>query len=223
MDRSGAPGGAPQDGGVAATEAEDHELMARVKARDEQAFAQLVARHSPGVGRYLRSMVREAELALDLTQETFLKIWLNAASFEPRGPFRAWLYRVARNAAISDMRKQRVRDFFGIAPRRDEGEPAEPLWPGRGPELETLDRELGVRLRREIARLPVKLREAFVLAAVEELSMAEVARITRSPEGTVKARVHRARQRLRTALTAAEGRVALGRVAAPAATKMEGL
>jgi RNA polymerase sigma-70 factor (ECF subfamily) len=181
--------------------------MAQVAAGNESAFEVLVCRHASGVSRYLRSMVKDAERALDLTQETFLKVWLKADRFKPTAPFRAWLYKLARNTAISDLRKARVREVLNLSwPTRDSGE-FDPAWSGRGPEEATLATEVRQLVGEQLQRLPQKLRETFVLADVEGLSMTELARVTGSPEGTVKARLHRARRALRQALdTKLDGR-----------------
>ena len=121
----------------------DNELMERVRQGDEPAFADLVAGHGPGVSRYLRGIVRDPERARDLTQETFLKVWMNAVQFHPSGSFKAWLYLVARNTAISDIRKQRVREFLGLSPTAADGSALpEPAWDGPAPDREAFNGEI---------------------------------------------------------------------------------
>ena len=188
---------------------DDAELVIRVRDGDETAFEMLVARYENRLQRYLRSLVRDEEKARELVQDTFVKVYRNAHRFEPRASFATWLFRIAHNVAVSFLRKKKLALVFGLGnhdPESD-GPTMEFAAPGPSPHDQAQGAEVGRLIRSELARLPEKLREAFVLFDIEEMSIAEVARITGSPEGTIKARIFRARRALRERL---QGYVARG-------------
>ena len=181
---------------------DDAALLERIRNGDERAFEDLVARYERRLHRYLRSLVRDEEKARELVQDTFFKVYKNAHRFEPRASFATWLFRIGHNVAVSYLRKKRIAFVFGLGSHDPESDhPAsDPAWEGLGPHDLAEGAETGRLIREELQRLPEKLREAFVLFDIEEMSIAEVARVTGSPEGTIKARIFRARRALRERL-----------------------
>src|SRR5436190_17619750 len=87
----------------------DHELMARVRKRDAEAFETLFERYRERVARHLDRTVRDAGAAGDLAQEVFLRVWTRAEQWDGRGSFRAWLFRIATNLALNHLRSVRRR------------------------------------------------------------------------------------------------------------------
>ncbi len=156
---------------------------------DVTAFRQIVERHQAGVFALLRNLGLDGHACEDVAQEAFLAAWEQRDRFDPRrGSFRAWLYAIARNRALNQMRKKRP---LSLAAPPDVGWEA-PATPRDDAAFATLDRAL--------AALPMEQRAAFVLAEILGLSHGEVAVVERVPIGTVKSRVARAREKLRAAV-----------------------
>lgn len=85
-------------------EADDAALVARVKTGDRAAYRELVRRHAPGIQRYASRLVRERAEAEDVTQETFLRLWLRARDYDPVARVTTWLFRIAHNLSIDRLR-----------------------------------------------------------------------------------------------------------------------
>jgi RNA polymerase sigma-70 factor (ECF subfamily) len=169
---------------------DDLRVIERVRSGDREAFRVLVERHAPVVFALLRQILPGAHDREDAAQDAFLTAFAKLDRYDAaRGTFRAWLLTIARNRALN-ARKRRTPEPSAtaaeraVAPERDDGA------------FESLDRAL--------AGLPESLRSTFVLAEIHELPYEEVSGIEGVPIGTVKSRVHRARERLRTALSRAE-------------------
>jgi RNA polymerase sigma-70 factor (ECF subfamily) len=182
----------------------DRELMLGVRARDAGAFEELCARHGEPLRRHLLRMLRDADAAEDLLQETLLRVWTHASQWDDRGAPRGWLFRVATNLALNHVRALRRRPQQPLVLPPDpydlEEEPAIPGWMvdtvSLGPDeaLELAERR--DLLRRLVARLPEEKREVLRLVHDAELEIAEVAQALGIPPGTVKSRLHYATQRL---------------------------
>ncbi len=178
--------------------ASDRELIEGAAGGDTQAFAALYARYSrPVFGVLLRLAGRQA-LAEDWLQETFVRVWLAAATHDPaRGAVRSWIFRIALNVARSELaRKRHSAPHLPL----DELDLADDLAP-ESRLAEGLDGEERARaLAQALARLPDFMREVVVLRCSRELSFAQIAEVTGAPEGTLKSRFHRAVAALRAAL-----------------------
>jgi RNA polymerase sigma-70 factor (ECF subfamily) len=171
--------------------------MLAFRGGDRTAFDQLFGRWAGPMLRYLERMVRDASSAEDLLQETFLRVFRARERYQPEARFSTWLYTIATNLALNELRRPRRR-----SPHRstDEGENDEaPLvLEGHAPPADDLihARRVRAELERELAALPERQRAALVLSAVEGLSYAEVAVNLETTEKSVKALVHRARATL---------------------------
>lgn len=152
---------------------------------DVEAFSSLMRAGQPHVWRFLRHLVGDEELAADLTQETFVRVHHSLGQFSFRSRFSTWLFRIARNVALDEQRRDA---------RRRRHPPVEPV-PTAGPAL-------GVELRAALSSLPSRQREAFVLVEVFGLRYREAAEVLDVPAGTVKSRVFTARAELVRWLTA---------------------
>ena len=151
---------------------EDARLMLAFQAGDATAFDALFQRWSAPLLRYLERMVRDAAAAEDLVQEAFLRVYRARERYAPQARFSTWLYRIATNLALNELRRPRRRD------------PHESRDAEGGPELVSVEaaaddivhaRRLGEAVERELASLPERQRAALCLVAVEGLSYAEVA------------------------------------------------
>jgi RNA polymerase sigma factor (sigma-70 family) len=153
---------------------------------DRRAYSRLVDAYWDRIRRWLFALVRQAQMAEDLTQEVFLKSWVGLPELKEDHYFRAWLFRIARNLA-HDQRKRRSEKT--IATNADE-------LPGReaGPLAELLSREEEQAFQAACARLPSTYREAYLLWASERMPFGEVARALGISEVNARWRVCMARR-----------------------------
>ena len=171
-------------------EVEDRECVRRVLAGETDAFRVLVERHQTAIFRFAFGLLGNREEAQDVAQETFLAAYANLSGYDSsRAAFSTWLFTIARNRCINWL--ERKRPVALQKPNAVQGNvSADPVG----------TQELSEQLDDALAALPVRQRTAFVLAEIEELSYAEIARIEQTTLGTVKSRIHRAKQRLQALL-----------------------
>lgn len=163
-------------------------------AGSQPAFQEIVRRYERPVFNLIVRIVRDAALAEDVAQETFLKTYRSLRTFDTTRTFSSWILRIAHNAALDALRRRRA-DPVSAA---DVPEPA--AAPATDP-VETA--ALGAAIDDALAELRPEWRAAVVLRYQEGLSYEEVAGILALPEGTVKTFVHRARKALAERLEAA--------------------
>ncbi|MFO8008466.1 MAG: RNA polymerase sigma factor [Candidatus Brocadiia bacterium] len=184
-------------------DASDEQLMARIRARDAEAFEQVFERLRPGIRRHLQRIVRSSAVADDLLQEVFLCLWTRADQWRGRGTVKAWLYRIATNLAINHLRSARSRKRRPLRPSPPEGAEGENLVPGwmidnasLGPQAVAERRERHGRLHRMIEELPEEKRDVIRLIYQEQMDVRSAAEALDIPEGTVKSRLFYARRDL---------------------------
>lgn len=169
---------------------EDRELVRRVLAGHTDEFRVFVDRYQASVYRFTRALLRNREDADDMAQEVFLAAFANLSSYAgSRASFSTWLFTIARNRCINLLKRRQHAEL---------DEPVEVEDVAASDVMES--KELAQQLDRALDALPLEQRSAFVLAEIEELPYAEIARIERTTVGTVKSRIHRAKQRLRSLL-----------------------
>ncbi len=180
----------------------DEVLMVRVAEGNAAAFEILYDRWRGRIATFIARMIGDRETAEDLTQEVFLRVCRSPRSFDPRGRFMTWIYAVARNLCIDYLRMKRLPTLTASAPDGASGslEPAGPA--DAEPEHRTLQSEVDSRVMDIVAGLSKKLREVFILCAIQGLSYEEVAGIVRCPVKTVSSRLSRARERFAAAFEA---------------------
>ncbi len=137
--------------------------------------------------------------AEDLTQDVFLKAWRKSDTFHRDSHLGTWLYAIARNTVMDAYRKRKVRSLMGLFRQHEDGETLEPADPDAA--RATDNDELRDVLRKTISRLEEPYRSILILREVEDLSYAEIADITGTPEGTLKSRLFHAKRILRDQLT----------------------
>jgi RNA polymerase sigma-70 factor (ECF subfamily) len=169
----------------------DERLLNRASRGDEAAFLLLYERHRDAVFRFAYRLLGSTGLAEDITQDCFLSLLRQPLKFDSsRASLRTYLLAAARNLSSKHFRHA-GSELLVEEPRLPVG--AEPL-------RQLLDEELSSEVQRAVESLPPLQREALVLFEFEELSLAEIAEIVGADTGAVKARLHRARQRLKIVL-----------------------
>lgn len=187
----------------------DHGLLAATLAGDEAAFGELVRRYRNQITNYIFRMTNDYETAVDLAQETFMRVYAAAERYQSNYAFSTYIYRIATNLAISELRRRKRRrlvSLTGFFQGRDssQAEAAEFDVPDARPlqDVTVVEDERRAAVSRAIATLPEKYRAPLVLRDVEERSYEEIALILELSEGTVKSRINRARAFLRDKLSA---------------------
>ena len=184
----------------------DHALLAGTLAGDEEAFAELVKRYRNSLTNYLYRMLDDYEGAVDLAQETFVRVYQAAERYHAGYAFSTYLYRIATNLAISELRKRKRRRMLSLSGwfSSDEEETEDWQIPDKQPlpdaALATAERNAAIA--QAIRTLPDKYRAPLILRDVEGHSYEAIASILETNEGTVKSRISRARGLLRNKLRA---------------------
>jgi RNA polymerase sigma-70 factor (ECF subfamily) len=173
----------------------DLDLLRRHVAGDPEAFVQLFETHRNRLWRVALAMLGDAGDAEDALQEAMLSAHRKAADFEARAAVATWLHRIVVNAALTQLRRRKVRPTSPM-PTDADGFVIEPPDP-RDVVAET---DLHLDVVRALAGLSEDMRTTIVLVDVHGYPVAEVARLLSVPEGTVKSRCSRARARLAVAL-----------------------
>jgi len=185
----------------------DNDLVREFIAGNELAFTELVTKYKDSLTNYLNAMVGDYDIAVDLCQETFLRVYKNITRYSNIYQFSTWIYRIATNLAIDEMRfrKRRGQVFYnnvwGKNNHRDEDGPEFEISDvRRGPGEEMLRKESSQILGEAIRSLPEKYRTAFILKEIQELPYEKIAVVLKCSPGTIKSRLHRARELLQRKL-----------------------
>jgi len=177
------------------TNSAEAELLRRASKGDEAAFLLLYERHRGAVFRFAFRLLGSQTLAEDVTHDCFLSLLRRPEGYLPeRASLRTYLCAAARNLAYKQFRRLGVETVVEEVP-----EPApDPVEPE--PLRKLLSEEVVDEVRRAVSSLPPLQREALILFEYEEMSLADIARVAEVDVGTIKSRLHPARERLRRTL-----------------------
>jgi RNA polymerase sigma-70 factor, ECF subfamily len=184
----------------------DQQVVLFARGGREAAYRELIRRYERPVFALLFRMVRDRELAEDLSQETFVKALNAIDSYRPEFKFSSWIFKIANNAAIDHLRRREL-DTLSLdgSPHAETPEAMQATALQIGVRQESpLDaveaRELGGAIEAAIGQLRPEYRSCILLRHVEGRAYEEIAEILNLPLGTVKTYIHRARNELRLAL-----------------------
>lgn len=182
----------------------DHELIEATKKGDEDAFAEIINRYRNPITNYLYRFLYDYEEAVDLAQETFVRVYFALERYHTKYAFSTYIYRIASNLAISEIRKRKRRKTLSLTGlfQSSENEEIEFQPPDEKslPEADVLEDEQRKVIEKAIATLPDKYRAAIILRDVEGKSYDEVAEVLELGLGTTKSRISRGRKLLREKL-----------------------
>lgn len=185
----------------------DQQLVRRALKGDERAFEELVRRFQRPIVNYIARMLGNYDLALDLSQDVFVKAFVALRTYNETFKFGSWLFKIASNTVIDHLRK-------GVPPVSSLDKPIETEEDEIRMEVASDDfladelleqSETRTALARLIERLPEGYREMIILRHINELSYEEIAEVKDLPLGTVKNRTFRAREMLRRMIEKLEG------------------
>lgn len=181
----------------------DEELVAALQEGAGDAFTVLVGRYKDPLVNFLHRMTGDFETAVDLAQETFIRLYTRSDSYRPVARFSTWLYTIASNLARTELRRRRRWNLFGI---RSEGEGTVPGTFGEPADrAELQDEQLDNVLRAErieeaLRRLPAVYREVIVLHYLQDMAYEEICTVLGIRMGTLKSRLSRGRAMLENLL-----------------------
>lgn len=175
--------------------------VSALQQRDATAFRRLVEAYSPRIYNLALKMLGDPDLAEDILQETFVSAYGAIDRFEGRSHISTWLYRIAHNAVLMRLRKEKgTPDLHSLEDEVDlERVAFADQWED-APERHLLQTELLQKMDEALANLSENLRVVFVLRDIEGLSTAQTAEVLNLSETAVKSRLHRARLALRKQL-----------------------
>jgi RNA polymerase sigma-70 factor, ECF subfamily len=186
-------------------EVDDLSLVTRARAGEADAFRALVVRYQRKVYAVALGIVKDADLAWDVAQETFVRVHGHLAEFEAKSSFSTWIFRIATHLSIDAIRKERTsrREELDDVTEADVSEAGEGILStglDDDPRANVLRRELSGKIAEALEALPEKHRTILVLREVEGLSYEELAERLGIHKGTVMSRLFHARRKMQAAL-----------------------
>jgi RNA polymerase sigma-70 factor (ECF subfamily) len=173
---------------------EHQELMRQVQAGDEMAFGEIVRLYKDKIVNFLWQVTGDYQIAVDLAQETFMRVYFKANKYKPLAPLSSWIYAIASNLAKTELKK---RHRVSTIPLDD----VSYKFSGDEGITENFESSTMVKkLRRALNSLHPRYRIPVVLKDIEGYSQEEIAQILKKPLGTIKARISRGRDYLRQEL-----------------------
>ena len=186
------------------SEIPDSVLAQQILAGNQQAFETLVQRYSTPLFNFICRFLGDYDQACDISQQVFLQLYLSLPTLRTGDPLKAWLFQVARNRCLDELRRKHAIYFSELESANDEDE-LSPLaaMPDTGPLPEELaeHHDLQECLQRAIEALPPKFRSVVLLRYASQLSFSEIGQVLAMPEATAKTYFQRAKPLLRAALS----------------------
>ena len=178
----------------------DFALVDRIRANDALAFDELVDKYRVRLFSVIYNMTSNKDDAFDLMQDVFIKVYRNIGKFNKKSSFFSWLYRIAVNTVITHINKSRLKRFFNLEELDEDGMKdfcIDDLVERNDARRDIFLKELHENLNIALQKLSNKHRVVVVLCEIEGLSSAEAAEILKCSEGTVRSRLHYAKEQLK--------------------------
>ncbi|TET24318.1 MAG: RNA polymerase sigma factor [Candidatus Aminicenantes bacterium] len=173
---------------------EEQELIRQVQEGDEMAFSKIVRIYKDKIVNFLWQLTGDYEKAVELGQETFIRVYFKAYRYKPIAPLSSWIYTIASNLAKTEMKK--MRKYFVVSLEDIQNKYAEGIVFTENP----ANSELIKNVRGAISSLHPRYRIPIILKDIEGFSQEEIAQILQKPLGTIKARISRGRNYLKKEL-----------------------
>jgi len=182
----------------------DLDIVRKVQAGDVAAFDRLILKYRERVLGIIYNMTSNREDAADLAQDAFIKAFQSINRFQGQASFFTWLYRIAVNSTVTHLRKNRLRSFFSLESIREDDpvskELIDALTDRAGVNRDSFVRELQEKLNDAMQKLSINHRTVVTLFEIDGLSHQEIAEVMDCSVGTVRSRLHYAKQLLQAEL-----------------------
>jgi RNA polymerase sigma-70 factor (ECF subfamily) len=175
----------------------DLSIVKEVQAGNVAAFDKLIRKYRERLFGVIYNLTANREDTADLTQDAFIKAFQSINRFQGNCSFFTWLYKIAVNTTLSHLRKNRLRSFFSLEKIQEDGANAEileQLTDKRGADRDTYLKELQEKLNEALQKLSIPHRTVITLFEIDGLSHSEIAEVMDCSEGTVRSRLHYAKQ-----------------------------
>jgi len=173
---------------------EEQELMRQVQSGDEMAFSEIVRRYKDKIVNFLWHITGNYQVAVELSQETFMRVYFKADKYKPVAPLSSWIYTIASNLAKTEMK--RSHRVMMVSLDDENYRYAETTAAEGNPQVSGLSE----KLRHALDSLHPRYRIPVILKDLEGFSQEEIAQILKKPLGTIKARISRGRNHLKNEL-----------------------
>ncbi|GMW03183.1 MAG: RNA polymerase sigma24 factor [Candidatus Hydrogenedentota bacterium] len=201
-------GGPPESGPLArrvkrlnAVERTDEELMAILSEGDNSALEELVRRYQNDIFRFCLHYLREVERAREMSQETFIRVYVARSRFDAQRKFRPWVLCIARNLCLNELKRKKAvpmesLEEYASSARNESG--ALLRSPADGPDQSAMADERLEVLERALASLDSESREIVMMRFFKKMQARDIAEVIESTEGAVRTRLHRILKMLRS-------------------------
>ncbi len=185
----------------------DEDLMLRYRNGDEDAFEMLYRRYEKPVFSFIYRILMSAADAEDLCQETFLRLVKEKKKYQVSGNFKTWIFRIALNLCRDRLRRKKFRshrsiDAPSLSQNGNTNEFENSLSDPAPDQIDCMEKnEMKVLIQQAFKKLPEKQRTVVILKEYQALKFSEIAKIMKTPVGTIKSLNHRGRQKLKKILT----------------------
>lgn len=179
---------------------DDVALVNRVQNDDATAFDILVNKYRSRLFSVIYNMTSNKDDAFDITQDVFIKAYRGIKNFNKKSSFFSWIYRIAINASLSHIKRTKLRRFFSLENIDESGDyqfTFDGMTDSNDANRSTFLKELQENLNIALQKLSNKHRAVVVLCEIEGLSSSEAASILKCSEGTVRSRLHYAKEQLK--------------------------
>lgn len=176
---------------AAQVQSENEAIAHGLKKQNPELLDQLIEQYQHRLMRYLLFLTGKREVAEDLFQETWMRVLMRGAQYNGKARFDTWLFTIARNLVIDLSRKRTMASIDEMNDTREDDRPFEVAMDGPSPLEQFQARENSAEVGEVLLKLESSYREVLVLRFYEELSLEEIAGVTRAPLSTVKSRLYR--------------------------------
>lgn len=173
---------------------DEQKLMEQVKKGDQMAFEKILKTYKNNIVNYLWQITRDYQKAVDLAQETFMRVYFKANKYRPIAPLSSWIYSIASNLAKTEMKKRQKHPQVSIDEMKDKMSRDVAV---ENPPSHT---ETIKNLKKALNSLHPRYKIPIILKDIEGFSQEEIAQILKKPVGTIKARISRGREHLKKEL-----------------------
>ena len=178
---------------------DEQELVRQIQEGDEMAFAEIVKIYKDKIVNFLWKITGDYQKAVELSQETFMRVYFKANKYKPIAPFSSWVYTIASNLAKTEMKKARRYAAISL-------DDVQNKLPMETYASNPTDSGLLSNLREALNSLHPRYKIPVILKDIEGFSQEEIAQMLKSPLGTIKARISRGRDYLKKELEKASSK-----------------